>query len=464
MYRCNDLIFRKLWIRGRLEETFGVVPGTNAPLGDLRLQNTDLATAKKRAEEHTKAYEFNARAPLYQQVHEEEDAEGPSVYPAPLSEYDAAPNPFVATGSLPELMPDLVSYESYAEFPSALSTTTPWTVGADGARVAAENFAAGKSSFPYSRGFVGEQQSHPLANATVNGSGEDAATGLAAAQDYTPHIARAVTFANDSDLHNLARKRNSAQITSEEDPNVLRGDFCKRKRRTLSLSLSDVAFQLDGGVRGLYWHIAKQCSISNITVASRVSSTLSISKIRTEGSEFQLYYDKPEVNDELQSVAVDTMINARIHSLDDEEVLQNLTDVLPEDEARRRAFVKVKDVRGVTALHLAVAYGYVGTCGLLLKHGADHTAQTAQETHIWHFSKPAEKLAGNDVRLYARIKLCRVFVRYGYEPPVPPHVRQRPRPCPTPKSGARTATEKFTAAQCCSIERRNDSDPSCVGR
>ena len=420
------MISRKLWIRGRLEENFGVIPGINAPLGDLRLQNTDLATAKKREEEHTKAYQITAHPPLYRQTHEEEDAVGPNVYPNPLSEYDAAPNPFVATESLPDLMPELVSCGSHAEFP----TTTPRASGAEDVRFAPEVSAAGTSPFPYSHGFVGEQQSHPVANATRSGSAEDAATGLAAAQDYTPHIARAVTFANDSDLHNLAPKRSNAQVSPEADPNVLRGDFRKRKRRTLSLSLSDVASQLDGEVRGLYWHIVKQCSISNMTVASRVSSTLSISKIRTEGSEFQLYYDRPGENDEQQvpaveAVAVNIMLNARNHSLDDEQVLQNFNDVLPGSEAERRGFVNVKDWRGVTALHLAVAYGYLGTCGLLLKHGADHTAQTVQETHVWHFSKPAEKLAGNDVRLYARIKVCRVFVRYGYEPPVPPHVHQR---------------------------------------
>ena len=235
---------------------------------------------------------------------------------------------------------------------------------------------------------------------------------------------------------------------TEEDEADLGKDSAtsaKRKRRGSSFSLTRVALCLDGKRQGVCYHLAKCCSISRSTIASRLSSTFSARRIRTNDSEFKQYYANPGMRNTRQasldisrtstdslptpctfeqspegpeSVAIAFLIEAYIQDLSDIDVESRIKGTLPARENERKNFVNASDNRGVSPLHLAVAYGYPGTCALLMENGADPKALTLKGTAIPDFAKPAERLAGRspDLSLYTRVLHCRMFVREGEQP------------------------------------------------
>lgn len=217
----------------------------------------------------------------------------------------------------------------------------------------------------------------------------------------------------------------------------------KRKRRGTSLSLTAAALHMDGGRQGLCYHLAKCCSISRTTIASRLSSTLSLPRIRTASSEFKQYYARPGsgygvqasssargvltdststqyVNEPItEALAVGLLMKAWAQDSPDGEVGSQLAAMLPERIDERNTFVNASDGRGVSPLHLAVAYGYPETCALLLDNNANPDAKTLKGTSVYRFAMPAARLAGERLTLYVRILVCRMFVREGKPPPAP---------------------------------------------
>lgn len=106
----------------------------------------------------------------------------------------------------------------------------------------------------------------------------------------------------------------------------------------------------------------------------------------------------------------------------DAEIVRQLVGIMSGmSVADQIAFVNAQDANGVAALHLAIAYGLLSTCGKLLYHKADHKVVTAQGARPHDFALAAERLAGQrrDYRLYTRIMMCREYVRCGRKPPAP---------------------------------------------
>ena len=217
----------------------------------------------------------------------------------------------------------------------------------------------------------------------------------------------------------------------------------KQPRRGSSISLSSMARYLDKGTQGLHYHIAKCCSISKPTIASWLPLTLSSHRVHTAASQFRQHYARPGTNDINQKRASfyeqsatsylgqnmnEPRISAHVVALlmkcwtsgrSDEDVESQLTAVLPDDEEERRMFANAADKRGVTPLHLAVAYGYPGVAALLLRVGADPDARTIKGTSIDDFARPAARLAGQRLTLYFRILHCRTWIMHGQQPPAP---------------------------------------------
>lgn len=120
---------------------------------------------------------------------------------------------------------------------------------------------------------------------------------------------------------------------------------------------------------------------------------------------------------------MELLLAARNHKhsdIDTRDKLSARLNQLPDDSECRR-YVKAADHNQVTALHLAVAYGYPAVCCLLLDSGADHKARTVQGETPYSFAKSAQNAAGQEYGLhrYSHIVLCRDRVKYGVNPPIP---------------------------------------------
>ncbi|KAF2725504.1 hypothetical protein K431DRAFT_79012 [Polychaeton citri CBS 116435] len=110
----------------------------------------------------------------------------------------------------------------------------------------------------------------------------------------------------------------------------------------------------------------------------------------------------------------------RVCSTDDNAVVKFQWFLSRLNHEERKQVINQGDGQGVTLLHLAVAYGYVRFCSLLIDQwGANVKAKTARETSVYRFAKYAEKEAKSDIPLYAKIVMCRQFVRHGCAPPIP---------------------------------------------
>lgn len=219
----------------------------------------------------------------------------------------------------------------------------------------------------------------------------------------------------------------------------------ERRHKPVFPSLTGIVQELDKGRAGPSHHVAQCCSISRTTIASRLSSVSTQCNFRTLGSEFVQHYAAPGANRRTAATTepggraarssstrtespplatpfvVESIIQAQIDGLEDEKLEEQLAETFSTtDQDSVRNLVNESDHRGVTALHLCVAYGLWKTCGLLMNCGANHEARTVEDTCVNHFAKPAEKRAGQDDRaLYFRIKHCRRHVKKGNVPPVP---------------------------------------------
>lgn len=108
--------------------------------------------------------------------------------------------------------------------------------------------------------------------------------------------------------------------------------------------------------------------------------------------------------------------------MSDAEVARQMSIAMSEMNVfEQAAYVNAQDKNGIAALHLAIAFGFLATCSLLIAHEANHKLTTKENARPHAFALPAERLAGRerDWGLYMRIMLCREHVRYGKRPPVP---------------------------------------------
>ena len=271
-----------------------------------------------------------------------------------------------------------------------------------------------------------------------------------------------------------------ARQTNTSSDNELFKDNGKRHPRK-AFSITSVTRRLDDlkiAEPGYFTYIGKRCSATAETIASRLSftrhsrrssarsSALKGSSVgsghnadakddhwsrldqttrsrRTADSEYARFYHDlepeqfapqsrpPSARAQQQDTssmplhehptAVIALMYAKAHSMLDEEAEAHLRNVLPARLDATRIYMKAADQRGVTALHLAVAYGFVRVCGLILEYDTDqvfHLARTNNDTSMYQFAKPAQKLACKDLKLYCRIAHCRQWVECGKPPPV----------------------------------------------
>jgi hypothetical protein len=115
----------------------------------------------------------------------------------------------------------------------------------------------------------------------------------------------------------------------------------------------------------------------------------------------------------------------------------------------RADFVNKCDQKGITALHLAVAYGCREACGVLLDSGANHNARTAKGWSISRFAKFASRHTGDeasDFPFYHDILSCIEFVRHGRAPKTRCFQGGRAR---STRQGRASVTRRPLQAQCC---------------
>lgn len=140
----------------------------------------------------------------------------------------------------------------------------------------------------------------------------------------------------------------------------------------------------------------------------------------TGGNEVQA---SPANTDSNDPPAVALLINcSKVDPTSDAEVTRKMSIAMSEmNYFQQAAYVNAKDKNGIAALHLAVAFGFLATCSLLIEHEANHKLTTNENARPHCFALAAERLAGRERKwgLYMRIMLCREHVRYGKRPPVP---------------------------------------------
>ncbi|KAK3715431.1 hypothetical protein LTR37_007159 [Vermiconidia calcicola] len=264
------------------------------------------------------------------------------------------------------------------------------------------------------------------------------------------HDARPMPCIGQKSQISWLTKKRTADRDSISEMEARPGKYGKMQRLAEMLRTSSIGRHLDaltGETSRYYSHIARRLSNKTETITSRVSLTAPASTssrastwrapwqpYRTEGSEYKLNYHDPSRQQicvhskpgdsvvELMSFdglpAVTAIMLAKSCSLPDEEISSLFKDVLSSQGDEIERYVNQQDSRGVSALHLAVAYGLPQLCATLMEHKANSRATTNQGTTVSLFAKPAEKLA-SDIGLYHRIMLCRQWVGCGVPPPNP---------------------------------------------
>ena len=252
---------------------------------------------------------------------------------------------------------------------------------------------------------------------------------------------------------------------SNDVPGVGHSSYSKKRRLASILSMSSIIRNLDDTgdeEPGYFTHFGKRCSATAQTIASRISSrtqsrtaskesygglsTLSSdiepTSSSTLDSEYKRFYDNPTPEqfpeyrhiqqkaglNELTKAAlplsqgrsaVSSIMYAKSQSMSDEQAELHLQTVLPREASAVGGYIDAADERGVTALHLAVAYGYPRVCRFLLQNDANSSALTQAGASVSCFAKPAQNLAGHDSSLYFHIMHCRQWIEHGGVPPVP---------------------------------------------
>ena len=273
-----------------------------------------------------------------------------------------------------------------------------------------------------------------------------------------------VGWSHPSSATRMPTSHPNERASSASEPMRSRPDHVKETvpRRASTISKSSVVRCLKSTKqRSVCSFVAKRCSISLSSVASRLSLGHGHA-VPTALSDYARYYHTPgqhgtglgsmnfqdeEPNDAMFYTEGDAK------SLSAVELLQNARsneshDIVIEDQLKRKRngmdfqqwhrYVTGYDCRGVTALHLAVAYGYRATCGVLIDGGADCQAETQQGETPRAFAKAAQKLAGHQHPLYYRIMTCREFVQHNRVPPVP-REKQSGEPAYTPPKRSETS-------------------------
>ncbi|KAK3713889.1 hypothetical protein LTR37_008139 [Vermiconidia calcicola] len=296
--------------------------------------------------------------------------------------------------------------------------------------------AADGSSSPTSREDLETPAERMLATEGASKSNIDPVSGGREMYDGRPKSC----IGQKSQISWAPRKR-TADPDSKPETEAGPGKYAKKQRLAKLLRISSIGRHLDdltGETSRYYSHIVRRLSNKAETIGSRVSLTAPASTqsrastwralsqpYRTDGSEYKLYYhdlpreefcvhSKPgdSVEEQLISFkslpAVTAIMRAKSCSLSDAEICSLFNDNLSSQDGDVERYVNRQDSRGVSALHLAVAYGLPHICAILMENKANYRATTKQGTSVSLFAKPAQRLASSDIQLYCRISLPRM--------------------------------------------------------
>jgi hypothetical protein len=253
---------------------------------------------------------------------------------------------------------------------------------------------------------------------------------------------------------------------SETVPNEM-PSYAKRRRIAKSLSMSSITRHLGEmtGKRSFYRYIGRTLSKSAKTIRSRCSSLKStpsgsrtftgfwsnstagsfyedalnepepLQDLDVEISEYRLHYHDTDCLPAIETVdetgavslppllyedlpATSLLILAR--QLPEAKVTVLFQQHLDRHSHDIRAWINQRDERGVSALHLAVAYGFPCVCATLCQLGSNLKARTVQGNSISRFAQAAERsVRDTDTPLYWRIGHLREWIDAGEVPPAP---------------------------------------------
>lgn len=237
---------------------------------------------------------------------------------------------------------------------------------------------------------------------------------------------------------------------SDEDDDVPSTDYGTRKDRTRALSLSAIIESLENltGQTGLYDHIKRISVKSHISPRFRSFRFSRGSIGASEGStapgtsmhepnspkgneafpipyepdpDYANFYHHPTSARmaQVQSMGagvVASLMSAKACSMSDEDAESHLLKASLDETGAVASFVNAVDDKGITALHLAVAYGYPRVCRYLMQNLANPFAVTNRGSSVCRFARPAQDFA-KELSLYHRILYCRQWICAGLAPP-----------------------------------------------
>lgn len=222
-----------------------------------------------------------------------------------------------------------------------------------------------------------------------------------------------------------------------------------RREQTRRLSLPAIIQGLENmtGNTGLFHHInrisvqshlsprmpssrfswmSKTRSITGSNVYSPDSPTSNLDgpiPYRPDPDYESFYHDpQPDVLSRMRTeglIAMAALMEAKAASMSDEEAEAHLLSKL-EQKADLATSHANTDERGVTALHIAAAYGYPRACRYLMGPGPGPfpSIYTKRGSSVCRFARPAQDFVKQDNSLYHRILYCRQWICVGRKPPI----------------------------------------------
>ncbi|KAK5166182.1 uncharacterized protein LTR77_008443 [Saxophila tyrrhenica] len=310
----------------------------------------------------------------------------------------------------------------------------------------------------------GHEASNPNANFVMDTT--TATTGeinSEASQPKSPFLARPqrIAFAEDQFIPPPSRSTDTVlqqraswpskrprtgDASDEEDCST--DDYNKRRRLVRAISVTEIAQHLANLWKDpeLIWHYARRSSGYAETFMSSRASTFSgplsfaevalleFSNLHT--SEYEEWYHTggafmdEEVEDMLHAAplawtdppATHILMCAKLLGWDDEYTVTTLKQKIPGDPEEARIWVNRKDRHDVSPLHLATAFGLVGSIDLLVNAKANLRARTGRGASVCQFARHAQSLAAEEANsgLYWRIIHCRTWLRRGQTPRLKP--------------------------------------------
>ena len=386
----------KLWIRGLLEDVSDTGPQSDHRLGDIR---------------------FEGENPTLQALEQELflRSDEPTTFSQYSSSDESNPRRKAPRRTTSHVFADVSDQQLVVQ--AASPTSESPRQDAQRGTVASDNTERAILTSPSMfQSTLGHSQSGPKATA-VN-------------QQGLPPRQTTIRFHNDQNALEHRDRRIPGDEADRKGGKIKGRRRGNAKRRGPSLTLTDVAMFLDGGIKGIHYQVAKVN-----TIRRRMSSAT---------SEFNRFYRRPtntitaplptpcpyplspsirpvhsQNAPRPEAVATNVITAVWAEGLNDIDARKQLEAMLPIRQDELKTFVSAQDDLGASPLHLAVAYGYPHTCQLLLQNGADPNAKTHKGTSIYDFAESAARRTGEDLKLYFRILHCRKFVCGGRAPPAP---------------------------------------------